>query len=87
MFILTIDYNKNFTTSYLLTIGHVSMCVVKSIVIHISNGLGYGSTNEYALMLYDPDNYQCPYHRYTSILNVWAVPQLSIMIIITVHSH
>jgi len=44
MFNITIDYSKNFTTSYLLTIGHMSMFVVKSTVIYIS-GFGYGSIN------------------------------------------
>jgi len=44
LFILTIDYSKNFTTNKVLTIGHMSMFVVKSIVIQI-NGLAYGSIN------------------------------------------
>ena len=38
LFFLTIDYSKNFTTNKVLTIGHMSMFVVKSIVIQI-NGL------------------------------------------------
>jgi len=42
LFIITIDYSKNFTTRWLLTIGHMAMFVVKSIVIQII-GLGYGS--------------------------------------------
>ena len=51
LFIITIDYSKKFTTRLLLTIGHMSMFVVKSIVIKI-NGLGdpclgYGSINTY----------------------------------------
>ena len=33
LFILSIDYSKNFTTNKVLTIGHMSMFVVKSIVI------------------------------------------------------
>jgi len=41
LLILTKDYSKNLTTSYLLSIRHTSMFVVKSIVIHI-NGQGYG---------------------------------------------
>jgi len=44
LFILTIDYSKNFTTNTVLTIGHMSMFVVKSVVIQI-NGLVYGSIN------------------------------------------
>jgi len=44
LFILTIDYSKNFTTNKVLTIGHMSMFVVKSIVIKF-NGLAYGSIN------------------------------------------
>jgi len=36
LFILTIDYSKNFTTNKVLTIGHMSMFVVKSIVIQIT---------------------------------------------------
>ena len=32
LFISTIDYSKNFTTSYLLTIGHMPMFVVKLVV-------------------------------------------------------
>ena len=44
LFILTIDYSKNFTTNKVLTIGHMSMFVVKSIVVQI-NGLAYGSIN------------------------------------------
>jgi len=32
LFSLTIDYSKNFTTNKLLTIGHMPMFVVKSIV-------------------------------------------------------
>jgi len=44
LFIITIDYSKNFTTRWLLTIGHMSMFVVKSIVIQIIS-LGYGSIN------------------------------------------
>ena len=44
LFILTIDYSKNFTTNKVLTIGNMSMFVVKSIVIQI-NGLVYGSVN------------------------------------------
>jgi len=44
LFILTIDYSKNFTTNKVLTIGHMSMFVVKSIVIQI-NGLASGSIN------------------------------------------
>jgi len=44
MFILTIDYCTNFTTNKVITIGHMSMFVVKSIVIQI-NDLAYGSTN------------------------------------------
>jgi len=42
LFILTIDYSKNFTTNKVLTIGHMSMFVVKFIVIQ-NNGLAYGS--------------------------------------------
>ena len=44
LFIITIDYSKNFITNKVLTIGHMSMFVVKSIVIQI-NGLAYGSIN------------------------------------------
>jgi len=44
LFILTIDYSKNFTTNKVLTIGRMSMFVVKSIVIQI-NSLAYGSIN------------------------------------------
>jgi len=44
LFIITIDYSKNFTTRWLLTIGHMSMFVVKSIVIQIIS-LAYGSIN------------------------------------------
>jgi len=44
LFILTIDYSTNFTTNKVLTIGHMSMFVVKSIVIQIT-GLAYGSIN------------------------------------------
>ena len=44
LFILTIDFSKNFTTNKVLTIGHMSMFVVKSIVIQ-NNGLAYGSIN------------------------------------------
>ena len=44
LFILTKDYSKNFTTNTVLKIGHMSMFVVKSIVIQI-NGLVYGSIN------------------------------------------
>jgi len=39
--ILPVDYNKNFTTSF-LTIGHMSMSMVKSIVIQ-KNGRVNGS--------------------------------------------
>jgi len=42
LFILTIDYSKNFTTNKVLTIVHMSMFVVTSIVLH-SNCLAYGS--------------------------------------------
>jgi len=38
LFILTKDYSKNFTTNKVLTIGHMSVFVVKCIVIQI-NGL------------------------------------------------
>jgi len=44
MFISTIYYSKNLTTKKVLTIGHMPMFVVKSIVIQI-NGLTYGSIN------------------------------------------
>jgi len=44
LFILTIDYSTSFTTSKLLTIGHMPLFVVKSIVIQI-NGLGCVSIN------------------------------------------
>ena len=44
LLILTIDYSKNLTTSKLLSIGHMTMFVVKSIVIQII-GQGYGSIN------------------------------------------
>ena len=44
LFILTIEYSKNFTTNKVLTTGHMSMFVVKSIVILI-NGLAYGYIN------------------------------------------
>ena len=47
LFIITIDYSKNFTTNKVLTKGHMSMFVVKSIVIQI-NGLAYGSINSRA---------------------------------------
>jgi len=33
LFSLTIDYSKNFTSNKVLTIGHMPMFVVKSIVI------------------------------------------------------
>jgi len=36
LFILTIVYSKNLTTSYLLTIEHMAMFVVKSIHIQIN---------------------------------------------------
>jgi len=39
LFIVTKDYSQNVTTSLLLTIVHMAMLVVKSIVIHI-NGRG-----------------------------------------------
>ena len=47
LFILTIDYSTNFTTSLLLIviIEHMARFVVKSIVIEI-NGLGYGLINQ-----------------------------------------
>jgi len=44
LFILTKDYRTNFTTRLLPTTGHMSMFVVKSIVIQI-NGHSYGSIN------------------------------------------
>jgi len=44
LFILTIYYSKNFTTNKVLTIGHMPMFVVKSVVIKM-NGLAYGSIN------------------------------------------
>ena len=44
LFFLTIDYSKNFTTNKVLAIGHMSMFVVKSIVIQI-NGLAYEFIN------------------------------------------
>ena len=44
LFILTIDYSKNFTTRQLLTIDQMTMFVVKYIVIQI-NGQVYGSIN------------------------------------------
>jgi len=43
-FSLTIEYSKNFTTRWLLTIEHVAMFVVKSIAIQI-NGHVYESIN------------------------------------------
>jgi len=44
VFNLTIYCSKNFATKYLLTIGHMAMFVVKSIVI-LFNGQGCGSIN------------------------------------------
>jgi len=44
LFSCTIDYSKNFTTNKVLTIWHMPMFVVKSIVILI-NSLAYGSIN------------------------------------------
>ena len=44
LFILTIDYSKNFTTMLLLTIEHMAMFVDKFIHIRI-NGQVYGSIN------------------------------------------
>ena len=46
MFILTIDFSKNSTKIKLLTIEHMAMFVVKSIVIQI-NGKVYGLINNY----------------------------------------
>ena len=48
LFILTIDYSKNFTTNKVLTIGYMPMFVVNSIVIQIY-GLAYGSINYFAV--------------------------------------
>ena len=42
--ILTISYDINFTTSWLLKIRYMTICVVKCIVIQI-NGQYYGSIN------------------------------------------
>ena len=44
LLILAQYYSKNFTKRKLLTIGHMAMFVVKSIVIEI-NGQVYGSIN------------------------------------------
>jgi len=44
LFTLSLYYSKNSTTSWLLSIGHRPMFVVKSIVIQI-NAMGYGSIN------------------------------------------
>jgi len=42
LFILTVDYSKNFTTMQSLTIEHMALFVVKSIYIQIKWS-GYGS--------------------------------------------
>ena len=44
LFIFTIDNSKNFTTRLLLTIEHMAIFVVKSIVFQI-NGQVYGTIN------------------------------------------
>ena len=44
LFIFTIDDSKNFTTTYVQTVEHMAMCVIKSIVIQ-TNGQVYWPIN------------------------------------------